>query len=407
MRLLKTAAGAFRARCWRFDPIDPDDLRPFPTISVWMCWVAGAACMFVLAYRPDYTPATHIPYILFHALLIGFNGYVHYRLLANRTVTWRWMLAMGALDATLATATIAVGGGFKTYFYLVYYPALAMFAVVSPSFRLSFAWVTVVAVTYTFLSVAMGEGLDLEAKDEKVLFARIAAIYTVVAAVNLVSRIERRRRREAVERERELQRERIELSQSIHDTTAQSAYMVGLGIDTAIKQSHESSEQLIATLEATAALSKSVMWELRHPIDIGQIFEGRELSKALRSHAETFTAITSVPTELSQSGVEPPLPAAKRGLLFSIAHNALTNALRHASARRIIISLEFEADDLRMSVSDDGVGLPGDYAERGHGFSNMRVGAERMGGRLEVKSQESSGSVVTCVIPYDASRGVM
>ena len=60
-------------------------------------------------------------------------------------------------------------------------------------------------------------------------------MYAVVAAVNLVSRFERIRRRDAVERERELQRERIEFSQTIHDTIAQSAYLIGLGLETAIE----------------------------------------------------------------------------------------------------------------------------------------------------------------------------
>ena len=45
-----------------------------------------------------------------------------------------------------------------------------------------------------------------------------------MVVVNLISR---------VERERALDRERMELSQTIHDTAAQSAYMIGLGIDTA------------------------------------------------------------------------------------------------------------------------------------------------------------------------------
>ena len=75
-----------------------------------------------------------------------------------------------------------------------------------------------------------------------------------------------------------------------------------------------------------------------------------------------------------------------RRLLFSIAHNALTNAFRHADASKVTIHLSFEDDGLRMSVSDDGTGLPEGYAERGHGFRNMRADAERMGGRLEVAS---------------------
>ena len=53
---------------------------------------------------------------------------------------------------------------------------------------------------------------------------------------------------------------------------------------------------------------------MRHPIDAGPIFEGRELSRVLRSHASTFTTITSIPTELVQSGREPELSTVTRGL---------------------------------------------------------------------------------------------
>ena len=63
--------------------------------------------------------------------------------------------------------------------------------------------------------------------------------------------------------------------------------------------------ELTATLEAMSQLSRSIMWELKHPISMGGIYEGRELSRALRSHASSFTNITSVPAELTQSGVEP------------------------------------------------------------------------------------------------------
>ena len=65
---------------------------------------------------------------------------------------------------------------------------------------------------------------------------------------------------------------------------------------------------------------------------MGGIYEGRALSSALKSHAASFTNVTSVPCELTQTGVEPPLSTETRGLLFSIAHNALTNAYRHAQA---------------------------------------------------------------------------
>ena len=199
------------------------------------------------------------------------------------------------------------------------------------------------------------------------MLARIAVTYVVVAAVNLATRFEWMRWRQVVERERALQRERVELSQAIHDTAAQSAYMIGLGIDTAKVLAGDANPELTATLEATSQLSRSIIWELRHPINMGSIYEGMELSRALRSHATSFTNVTSVPARMTNTGAEPPLSVEDRSLLFSIAHNALTNGYRHAEAGRVSVHLEFTEEDIRLSVSDDGVGLPDDYAIRGSG----------------------------------------
>ena len=375
-----------------------------------MRWLLLIAWFAQMNYRPNFADPNYLSNTLFATALLALNAYVHFRILTNRSVTWRWMFALSVMDATMITAGLAVSSGFQNTFFVLYYPGLAMFAVVFTSFRLSFAWATMIAGAYASLSLLLEPGVDFDIKEEKVLFTRIAVMYAVVAAVNLVSRFERIRRREAVERERELQRERIELSQTIHDTIAQSAYMIGLGLETAIELADApkdgNRDDLRQKLSATHALSKSTMWELRHPIDMGPIFEGRELGRVLRSHASTFATITSIPAELVQSGQEPPLPTVTRSLLFSIAHNAMTNAFRHAHAEKVTISLNFKDNLLRMSVADDGVGLPENYADRGHGFRNMRVDAERMGGSLEVTPGESGvGVTVTCLIPYDSHQG--
>ena len=393
------------------DRTDQDDLRYNLRISVWVRWFVLTAWLLQFNYRPNFADPAYIPTMLLAVSVLALNGYVHYRIRSSRTVTWRWALALGVMDVVMISAGIAISSsGFQNTFFVLYYPALAMFAVVFTSFRLSFAWVTMVAVVYAALSLVMEPGVDYGIKEEKVLFTRIIVMYAVVAAVNLVSRFERTRRREAVEREGELQRERIELSQTIHDTIAQSAYMIGLGIETAIElakaQNDEGRDELISKLEAVHALSKSTMWELRHPIDAGPIFEGREFGRVLRSHASTFTTITSIPTGVEQSGREPRLPTVTRGLLFAVAHNALTNAFRHSNATKVTMALHFEEERLRMSIADDGIGLPDNYEDRGHGFRNMRNDVERMGGGLKVGPGESGrGTSVTCVVPYDANLG--
>ena len=263
-----------------------------------------------------------------------------------------------------------------------------------------------VAVIYAVVSLTVGEGLNLEAEDDKALIARIVAMYAVVTAVNLVSSSERMKRREAVERERALQRERVELSRTIHDTVAQSVYVVGLGIETARDLARETGDELAARLDETYTLSRTALWELRHPIDSGRIFEGMGLGEALSCHAYSFTAITSLPVEVAQAGDERDLPSAVRGLLFEIAHNAMTNVLLHAKASGVEVRLDFQADQLCLTVSDDGIGIPQEGGRWGHGLRNMGASAKRLGGRLEVSPGVGGvGTRVTCVVPYQARAG--
>ena len=392
----------------RFSPAncaDPDVVPYAARVSVWARWLIALVSAFEIAYRPDFWYPDDWGYVLLLAPLVSLNGLVHFRLLTSRTVTWRWMLLLSAMDIALATSSISVGPGFDSYVFVAYYPALALFAVVFTSLWLSLAWTTLTAVAYTFVSLTVGVGIDINAGDEKVLLGRLAAMYALILCVSLITRFERMRRQEAVDRERKVQQERIEFSQAVHDTTAQTAYMVSLGIHRVRELVGKSDEELAAALDAASALSRSAMWEVSHPIDEGRIFEGRELGRVLWSHCATFEKITAVPARVLLSGAEPPLAMEVRARLFSIAHNALTNAFLHARPGRVDVGLSFEADRIRLSVSDDGVGLPDDYAERGRGFDGMRADAEQLGGTLTVKSGEAGGgTTIACVVPYEADQ---
>lgn len=396
---------------WASDYTNQYDLRYNLKISVWVRWFVLIAWLLQFNYRPNFAHPDYIPTMLLAMSVLVVNAYVHYRIRSNKTVSRRWPFALSVMDAVMITAGIAISDSrFNNTFFVLYYPGLAMFAVVFTSFRLSFAWVTMVAITYAALSIALEPGVDFAIKEEKVLFTRIVVMYAVVGAVNLVSRFERIRRRGAVERERTLHQDRIESSRRLHDTTAQSAFVVGLGLETAKElaetNTRESRQDLIAKLDATHELSRSIMWDLRHPIEAGPIFEGRSLVSVLESHASSFATITSIPTKVVVSGNEPSLTTITKELLFSIAHNALTNTFRHSQAENVTITLDFDDDGLGMAVSDDGIGLPDANQASGRGFSNMRTSVERLGGTLDVTSgQDDRGTTVSCRIPNPANSG--
>lgn len=389
----------------------PDGLRYSMRVSVWVRWFLLVAWLAQFNYRPDFSHPAYVPTMSLAVLLLALNAYVHYRLWSNRPTSWRWALLLSTMDVLTVTAGLIISTSrFQNTFFVLYYPVLATFAVVFTSFRISLLWVTMASAVYAALSLLLEPGVNLTIKEEKVLFTRIIVMYAVVLSVNLVSRFERIRRVEAVQRERDLQRERIDLSQNIHDTVAQSAYLMELGLETAVKMAGslkgECRDELLAKMSAILELSKTTIWELRHPIEAGPIFEGRELSSVLRSHATAFSAITSIPTEFDQAGQEPELPVLTKSLLLSIAHNAMTNAYLHSNASRVRLSLSFEGPGLRMAVADDGTGLPPDYSERGHGFAGMRTAIGRIGGSLEVScGATGKGTVVIGVIPHVSTHG--
>lgn len=390
-----------RPRAWA----DADVIGYAMKISVWGRWVGVLVGSLQLLYRPDFWRPDVAEVLLLQLPLVTFNGIVHYRLATRRTVGMQWMAALSTVDLVMITAAVASGGGFDSYSFLAYYLALACFALVFSSPWLGAAWATVAAVAYTAVCLGTGDGLDTGAGDHRHLVARVAVMYLLLWGISMVTRFERVQRQAAVTRERQLQQDRIGLSQKIHDTAAQTAYMISLGIDGAVELADDSNPRLAEALTATSHLAKSAVWDLRSPIDSGLLFEGQALERVLRSHVATFAKIASIPAEMTQTGDEPPLPAETRVGLFSVAHNALANAFVHASATRVQVALDFTADRVRLSVADDGVGLPADYAERGRGFAGMYAEAARLGGTLSVaRVAARSGTVVTVEIPNNRTR---
>ena len=236
---------------------DPDVILYAAWISVWGRWFVWLVGVFLLAYRPGFWYPQDIELLLLHVLLLSTNSLAHHRLLTHRPITWCWMLFLCTMDIALITACVVIDDGFSSFIFLAYYPALAIFAVVFPSSRLSLAWTTTIAVAYAAVCLMVDSGLDLGAGKEKALVARLAAMYTIVLGISLINRFERTRWQTSVARERQLRRERIELSQTLHDTTAQTAYMIGLGIHRARELAGGSNQELKTAMDATLELAMS------------------------------------------------------------------------------------------------------------------------------------------------------
>jgi signal transduction histidine kinase len=97
----------------------------------------------------------------------------------------------------------------------------------------------------------------------------------------------------------------------------------------------------------------------------------------------------------------PPLPAAVDVACYRIAAEAMANAARHASARRIVVRVRLEEGALQLTVRDDGSGLAVPPARRGLGLASMRQRTEEIGGRFSLATARP-GTVVSAALPVGA-----
>jgi len=86
--------------------------------------------------------------------------------------------------------------------------------------------------------------------------------------------------------------------------------------------------------------------------------------------------------------------------LYRIAQEAVANAIRHAQARRIVIQLTQEGDQVRLEIRDDGPGVwqPEEQSGAGMGLRIMRNRAELIGAQLQIESREGCGTRVVCTV---------
>ena len=97
----------------------------------------------------------------------------------------------------------------------------------------------------------------------------------------------------------------------------------------------------------------------------------------------------------------PPLSPDVELVLYGVAQESLTNALRHSGARHAKVSLTADAECVALAITDDGKGLPTPLPAGTAGRAGMRERALLVGGMLSVASSPEDGTEVRLMIPID------
>lgn len=204
-------------------------------------------------------------------------------------------------------------------------------------------------------------------------------------------------------RPKNIANERNRLARDLHDSVARTLYGFTLQAEAASRKLGLGNVQIVneylreirQNAQQTLQEIRLLIFELSPPILVEA-----GLAAALKARLETVE---------SRSGIQsktdfPPMqrfPIRTETGLYRIAQEALNNALKHAQASRVQVSLKQDQDtgNLVMAISDNGTGFDTQVRLGGVGLRGMRARADELNGKLWIESEPSQGTQVEVEVP--------
>ena len=199
-------------------------------------------------------------------------------------------------------------------------------------------------------------------------------------------------------------RERARIAHELHDSTAQTLAALTLQVGAALRDATSPGQRqrlelvqahAVGALEEVRLLSQTV-----HPRILDDLGIAAALDWLARRTREQYGTDATVELPAALDGRRISRPAAS--VLYYVAQEATTNALRHARPSRIRIALELGDGIARLQVADDGTGFDECDARNrrpGMGLFAMTERVALADGTLDIDSAPGCGTRITATIP--------
>lgn len=194
--------------------------------------------------------------------------------------------------------------------------------------------------------------------------------------------------------------ERQRISRELHDETSQSIAALGVGLKSVIEvidQDKNYALKILVELKNNTSLTlkelHQIIYDLRPSLldDLG-------LLPALRWHIESRLRNTGIQPHITLEGDPVRLSDEIEITIFRIVQEAIMNAVKYSKARKVYLVIEFLPHELLVSIEDDGIGFTLSKAidqkdgKENLGLLGMKERAEIIGGKLDIRSENSKGT---------------
>jgi signal transduction histidine kinase len=245
------------------------------------------------------------------------------------------------------------------------------------------------------------DGPEFTAGDERLLQGFAASAAAAVATAQNVASESLRRSVWAQEIER------ARWARELHDDTLQELAAAKMLLAVALRGTEgEPTVEREELVERAADLIDRTIQALRHMITDLRPAQLDELGlpAALEALAERARVLAGFDVEVKvdlPAGLDEAqrMPEEVETAVYRLAQEALTNALKHAQATRVVVEVREDGGIVDLEVRDDGVGFDAGASTQGFGLVGMRERIALVGGTLAIEAADGGGTVVAASIP--------
>jgi two-component system sensor histidine kinase UhpB len=220
------------------------------------------------------------------------------------------------------------------------------------------------------------------------------------AFVRMLERLEAERRRASSAALQAQEQERARIARDLHDEVNQALTGLLLRLEAAREKAPP---QLAAELAEIRALANQAMQELLtlarqlRPTALDDL----GLEAALAGNVRELSSQGGMRASFDAGGELGELPEDAQLVVYRVAQEALSNAVRHSGAEHVLVGLRRDGDRLALNVADDGRGFTFEQAGHGLGITGMRERALLVGGDFQIESRPGIGTRVRLLVPIE------
>jgi signal transduction histidine kinase len=196
--------------------------------------------------------------------------------------------------------------------------------------------------------------------------------------------------------------ERNRLAREIHDNLGHTLTIVNVQIEAAKAVMESDPDRALDAMEKVQNLAQKGLNQVRE--SVATLRESPVSNRSLDDAIEALTQeveSSGIVTAFQVTGEAYTLEHKVALALYRSAQEGLTNVCRHARASRVDVRLEFQPDEVRLEVKDNGMGTP--QIKEGFGLLGIRERMQLLGGSLEMDTGTGKGFRLTACVPVSST----